>query len=35
MSEVRELVVDALMTDGGHHKQWYLIHGEKDEGGNQ
>lgn len=22
--QVRELVMDALTTDGGHHKQWYL-----------
>jgi|GEM_PF-5187669 len=21
---VRELVENALLTDGGHHKQWYL-----------
>ena len=25
MSEIRELVIDALITEGGHHKQWYLI----------
>src|SRR3990167_2918328 len=22
--EVEELAVDGLLTDGGHHKQWYL-----------
>ena len=23
--EIEGLVIDALMIDGGHHKQWYLI----------
>ena len=21
---VKELILDGLLTDGGHHKQWYL-----------
>lgn len=21
---IREMVIDALLTDGAHHKQWYL-----------
>jgi len=25
MNEIKELVKDALMIEGGHHKQWYLI----------
>ena len=24
LDEVRELGVEALFTDGGHHKQWYI-----------
>jgi len=24
-NEIKELVINALMIDGGHHKQWYLI----------
>lgn len=23
-SEIKELCIDGLLTDGGHHKQWYL-----------
>ena len=22
--EIKELCIDGLLTDGGHHKQWYL-----------
>lgn len=21
---VKDIIIDALLTDGGHHKQWYL-----------
>lgn len=24
IEDVKELAIDGLMTDGGHHKQWFL-----------
>ncbi len=24
IEKIRELAIDGLLTDGGHHKQWYL-----------
>ncbi len=24
IEKIKELAIDGLLTDGGHHKQWYL-----------
>lgn len=24
ITSIKDLIVDGLLTDGGHHKQWYL-----------